>query len=536
MAAIVDTPIAASVSSNLTMVTMKSAQSVQQVQQQATSYSNYQTQFAFTPTDPKAILDCRIELEMELSVKCICNATNVNRTGKVIPRSYGLNSAIVSCDLAINSEHIETSSSIVKLYLERSDVSDELLRHSLPYGQTDRCSTYALERLYVQDNAFLNEANSLSNLPSRGSWLRQTVGGDDDTAGDVTDIWVLREPLLNGALERAIRQRGISNLKQIQVTLLHPDLRQAFSAVYDGRFTSFEVTVNASPKLLTTFEIPNRPVPDLITVPYHKYTIHQKSYGALNHKATKSLVSDNLQFNIVPEKIIIFATPKAQNVKAATDADGFLVINKLSLSVGQVQSRLSAATQRDLHLISVRNGLKMTYEQFSKRLGSIVVLSTASDLGSLIPGSMTGAYLKVEVEVQNMASTVFDDSAGVNASDVQLYILFQTKGRIEITPYSAKSYLGFDPNEGNMVYAEPNMHYNEADEGVAKGDMSGGSFKSFLGNVGNFFSKAKDVVKSVNNQVNPYLNAAANVDPRFAAASNASNNLQSIIGKSLLYG
>lgn len=542
-----DTPMSSRLQQVSSQVVMKGANGVNEIVQTAGTTSSGQTTFTFQPLDVKSILDLRWELEMSLTViSSKAAGGNVSRIGKICPRSFALNSIITSCQIVINGHQLETQSYVVKQFLQNMDVSDDILRNSLAYGDLDRCSNYKLEKLYTEDNVFLGEAASSRGLPSRGAYPF-TLGGVDAATATVTDIYVLREPLLHGLLKRGIEEYGLSNIRNVQVTLIHSNMAKAFSIATDANFDTIAVSVTAgvAPILHLRYETPNVPVPDMISVPWVKYEPQIKNLPSIANGASQIVTSDNIQMTVVPDKIVIFVPQNLQN-KGAANADGFLCIDAISISVGQATNRMAGATPFQLWQMSVRNGLKMTWDQWSRRLGSILVIDVANDIGGFIAGTQISSSIRVQLTIANRDYTAFNNSAGyawdntdggtltINYSP-QMFVVLVSNGRLEVSPNFAASSVGFDFGEAQSITeSETHLSYDDVKGSSAEGSMTGSSFKDFVRGVTRAVGHARNGLRTVNREANPILNQLAAVDPRFGNAAQVSNKLQGLVGKSLL--
>jgi hypothetical protein len=109
-------------------------------------------------------------------------------------------------------------------------------------------------------------------------------------------------------------------------------------------------------------------------------------YNAAGHPvaligASADITSTSLQLNIVPDYLVITVRKPMAN-QNITDPNGFLVVNKMSLSFNNSQGLLSQMTQQDLWRMSVRNGSSQSWEEFSGKRNM-----TQGAMGSVIENS-----------------------------------------------------------------------------------------------------------------------------------------------------
>ena len=103
--------------------------------------------------------------------------------------------------------------------------------------------------------------------------------------------------------------------------------------------------------------------------------------------STGDITSTSLQLNIVPDYLIITVRKPMSN-QTFTDPNGFLIVNKMSLSFNNSQGLCSQMTQQDLWRMSVRNGSSQTWEEFSGKKN--MTQNISNDISNNIPGADTG--------------------------------------------------------------------------------------------------------------------------------------------------
>jgi hypothetical protein len=139
---------------------------------------------------------------------------------------------------------------------------------------------------------------------------------------------------------------------------------------------------------------------------------------------SKTYSSQNIQLNQIPDKLYIFLRKPMAN-QTATDSSTFLPIKNISMNFANASGLIASASQMDLWKMSVDNGLKSNWYEFSGYAnkqnanqvglkvasgGSILVINPAKDL-SLPPylsnGSLGQFSVQFNITVENNTSTTY---------------------------------------------------------------------------------------------------------------------------------
>lgn len=171
-------------------------------------------------------------------------------------------------------------------------------------------------------------------------------------------------------------------------------------------------------------------------VNYNQYTSYNFTTGAtLNHGATGSYSFNSIQLNQIPSKILIFAKQTNFN---SYDANHFSVIQKVSINFANKSGLLSSAQPEQLYEMSVRNGLQMSYYEFSGKgisndeygnpvsvatIGSILAIDPAIDL------SIDNQYTNMSAGQYNLQFdiTLLNQTANLNYTPT-IYVVCVNSG------------------------------------------------------------------------------------------------------------
>ena len=134
--------------------------------------------------------------------------------------------------------------------------------------------------------------------------------------------------------------------------------------------------------------------------------------------ASGDITSTSLQLNIVPDYLIITVRKPMAN-QNITDPNGFLIVNKMSLSFNNSQGLLSQMTQQDLWRMSVRNGSSQTWEEFSGRKNmtqqgdpAFYINTTSSTTGQNWVSGTCGSMIVISPNDLNMPDFLAGSSLG----------------------------------------------------------------------------------------------------------------------------
>ena len=133
------------------------------------------------------------------------------------------------------------------------------------------------------------------------------------------------------------------------------------------------------------------------------------------------LVSNNIELQSTPVLITIFAKRRNSDDSFIT-TDSFLAIESVSIAWDSRSGILAGSTQEQLYDISRKNGLTMSWTQFSGQspflsgslnqtiggVGSVLILSPAMDFGlptNMVQGGLSTTRLQITAKVRNISNT-----------------------------------------------------------------------------------------------------------------------------------
>ena len=518
------------------------------------SYSNSGFQTTVYPPSSSTIIDKRMLLQATVSV----TTTAANSLLEGAPRCFPLASVMSSLQISINGNSTTSTPRDLVYFLQRFS-NDSLFRSkywSMTPSLPDPCSSYAkcprVQRTTVaavnipavQIQARDAPAGALMaayvtvpaiNIPAINTdfpvnWSPfcdgQFYKGDAENSraafpyttnvGGTVNTYNFTEPLLH-PLCSDNEVEGLSNIRELSVQItFDTNLMRLFSKPTAVAGGAINLVVAAPRLLISYFEAEEQSqIPLSISLPYTQHVVKNLALGALANAPT-SRTFGNIILGQVPSRMYVFARPS--NAALAVEvADGFAAIEGVNFTIGNRSGILASASSQQLYQMSVSNGLCMSWNEYSRRVGSVLCIDVGSDIGSLQPGALGNVSISFDVTLANriFLDALIDDPANVFAGNFDLYFVAELDGQYNISQDSAQLSLGLSASD--MIEAEATEPLDLSD--VKKGaGMMGGSMKGWR----KFYGGLKKAVRSTNRFVqkiaqapgmdsNIYLQGAAKI-------------------------
>ena len=277
--------------------------------------------------------------------------------------------------------------------------------------------------------------------------------------------------------------------------------------------TISNTTVNLSSlQLLFTYFKPRQDaqIPRTIQYPYYSMVLYQtqSSIASVTPNLAIDITSNNIQLIGVPRKLYVWVSRPDKDFESSDGfkyTNTFFSINSVTLTWNTNQF-LASCSKQDLYNISVKNRNRLTYSQWSDKMGSVICLDLAEDVG-LPAGEAVGLNETVQM---NLKVNATNTNQSLTITNPQLNILVVYDGIMTIGNGFASRNIN-NLNRSQILNAEidPNLSYNQLQH------MFGGNFFT---DVGHFFTrtvpsalkKARDFVRPV---ATPVLNAVSGLVP-----------------------
>ena len=446
------------------------------------SYSNNSFTATFHPVSPNVIIDKRVLL------KAVVNITNVDGVADRSLRAFPLSSVIANITVTVNGASSTSQPSHVIHAMTRYNNTVEyrsknwcmtpsqldkfseysqmpefdptaIQAKSLASGGADVAGTFT--HLRVPCSPFSDDVYNSSVEPSRISFPH--------TGDNFTLVEPLFHPLFCDSTEC---EEGITNVNDISITIqFNNTLTNMVSSVTAGTAPVVNL-IQSPPSLLITYVQPTNPPPLQVYVPFQDHFIREMNLGAINTTAgATSHKFNNIIMARVPSKIYLFAMV-SKGTKTYTDADGFLNISRVNLTVGLKSGVLAASTEEQLYQMSVQNGLNMTWNQWHQKLGSVLCIDVAKDIGGFTPGSQENFSIAVDCTMRSNNYTTFKTMTGDTNRTYDFYFVAELDGVYKITSESSEQIMG--NTSQTLVEAEENE--TDPNKGTQHQGFTGGKF------------------------------------------------------------
>jgi hypothetical protein len=288
---------------------------------------------------------------------------------------------------------------------------------------------------YADANSLGSNRNPLAfygentKMAPRGS-LQYNIMTNTNTSATVNVTIV--EPLLISPLmygRDGDNHSGFPSLQNINLLMQLGDLSRMWSHGYaSDNGTISSITGKIESAYLNIVQI--TPDQNLNPISFDRpYIFNYNNLTAYPNLATEikadgvpvTLVSGQLQVNAIPSRIYIWARQQDSD-RDSTTSDTFAVFKNVSITWDNQNSLLANATSNDLWRMSVKNGLQMSYPQWSTYTGGVLCVELGSDIG-LLPNQAPGLTGKYQLSVKG---DFFNPSnyAGSSAPATVKYVLY----------------------------------------------------------------------------------------------------------------
>lgn len=338
-------------------------------------------------------------------------------------RSFPLNSCLVTADLKLNGQSTTVGSNNVICLQPYLMDDEELLYFECP-AQRDNSARYTPNTSANNRNPF-DPRQQNSSVSSRGSYqatlVYEAVANAVCTriyAWDIVEAIII-SPLTWG---KSFSDEGFANIFNISINLRIQDIQRSLSLA-SGMIAGSSVTMHLSPVAndpnpRTTMNIllnynTQDPIlaAKMATTLYYNWDLIQVDANTnaisqgdgLNNASTDGSFNGNaLRLSTIPDKIYLYIKPDISAFTGAacqTITDTFLRITQIKVLFKNSANLLSSYTEYDLWRMSVKNGLKMSWNEWRYTNGSIVIIDVVSDLG-LQPDETAGEskYNQIKID------------------------------------------------------------------------------------------------------------------------------------------
>lgn len=370
------------------------------IAQKANSVSNQSVSFNFNTQGKNVLIDRRFYVRMRFQVDAVIVPTALNTfddyNRDIVPRAFPIASCAENVSVTINGTTVSANyADMMSAYLQYSS-PEELFAYDLSGTPTqldyftsynensfggrrdDGYTNHGLKR--SPKSPFNDEFTNDSKQLSRGSFNFITRQGGVLVAGANARRYVFEvveplmlSPLLYSSQNLESALLGVTNLA---VNINFGNLNRLMSQVLDtGAFnTTYTGSITGTPELLIEYKnlqlVEESKIPQIVRYNYSRPEVFvndtntQLAASTLTAFGTATVNNNAIQLSACPKRIYIYASIKRGD-KTATDADSFIPITSLSLSYLNVSGQFSSFSQHDLYTMSVKNGYRGAFQNWS---------------------------------------------------------------------------------------------------------------------------------------------------------------------------
>jgi hypothetical protein len=343
------------------------------------------------------------------------------------PRSWPLARSMQTLELNLGGDSISQSVNqyVTAMLCYNNDVDNQDGFTSMTPTMPDQSQAYADLDGFARDP--MRGYGDNANQCPRGGFVGATIVRNDST-GTNADVAIVRlnacelldlSPLLYEKGRQGLGFRGISTMK-MQMSLggkgtgalsgLISSLwsHKVLAAGPQSTFSSASVVaLEAKVKYHCIQAPPTEAVPKSLNYNYSQINSYPTSVntpflpGAINEISMNSV-----QLESVPTRLIMWVAPQ-DSLYNINSTDTFFAIDKVEVTFAGRQTLLAAATPQDLYQIARKNGVNLSWRQYTKDVGAVLALDLGEDIPMdtlLAPGTRGNFNLQVKVTCRNLAS------------------------------------------------------------------------------------------------------------------------------------
>jgi hypothetical protein len=518
----------------------------------STSYSGSQSQFTITPPNVNIFVDRHIYLKMTFFVTlqqyyttsapntALRYATaaefqtylNSNLSG---PRQFPISSIIDNITVTINNATVsgQLNDYIHEIMRVNNYSKDRYLELGMSPSTPDCFQNYSDP---LSGSLGLNRAPNgqfgiaAGDYAGRGSWQPEEITtitiGDNAAVGQAR--YEFTEPLfISPLLYGAIYETGLLGINNIDINVnYNSNLSNFFwsgdftagTAAGTGQIPTVTLSSQASgsslvaPNLLVTFITPHllKPLPSSIPYSYNaieRYITSGSTSTPLAAGASATTATNSITLNVIPDLIIVCVKQRKSD-QTFHSPNTYATISNISVNWNNRTGLLSSASGEQLYEMSRKNGLNISFPEFSDFVGSPIIINPSMNFGGSdteANGALGQWYLQMNVTYTNPTN----ERLGITgeARNYDVYIITCTQGIFTIVNDRAIQSLGVLSRQSILdSKVDPNNKIGVED--IERVTVSGGSI---LSKIGSMVKKALPIAQKVCEGVQKYAPIAEKV-------------------------
>lgn len=275
------------------------------------------------------------------------------------------------------------------------------------------------------------------------------------------------------------------------------------------------VVVNLDSASLTfEYYTPNMsmPSPRNILYDYYQSVVYPTAYSGapVAPGAQITIVQQTIQLNGIPRRLFCYAKLDP-SVETAGTTDTYLALDDSTLPVSMTfnnQQFLNNHDAQQLYMMACRNGLKLSYTQYIKYVGSPLIFEMGVDVGT---ESDKGQIAQVSGNYQLNLTVRYKNISSQTLSKVTMYVVAVYQGKLDINADQGIRHFINGISAGEVLNApvDNNLSYKKYENSY------GGSFFSKLKSVGRFIKDNKLISKGLSLIPHPYAQRGSELADKF---------------------
>lgn len=413
----------------------------------SSSFSNRAATFSAITPSPGIIVDRNIKMSIPVTLDFVGTSSgplvNLLESGYDAFRAFPISQITETVTATINNSSMS---------INMADIIDPLMRYN--QDRTSQEFFYSTSTpMQDQYQEYADGDDTVNNpLAAYGDNSYETPRGafpmtiTNHTTTTATVNATLTENLfLSPFIWGKIKESGLVGVQNLSFKFAFSgDLSRMWShSAAGGTITSINVTLGR-PTMLLKYITPkeNAVIPKVVQYPYYEVVRYPTDANApIASGASTTLKSANVQLQSIPKQIYIFARERNSD-RTFTTSDTYFAINNISVDWDNNTGLLNSASPQDLYDISVENGCKLSWPQWSGTthrslgltdatvgtVGSVLNLRMGKDIGlrsAEAPGQLGTFQLQFNVNVTNVNQT--------RAITPTLYMVVISEGTVAIT-------------------------------------------------------------------------------------------------------
>tara|TARA_Y100000310_G_scaffold342068_1_gene443594 strand:- start:467 stop:2155 length:1689 start_codon:yes stop_codon:yes gene_type:complete len=438
--------------------------------QKANSYSSSGMAWNFNSQGQNVLIDRRfyVKCQWQVTLSGVARAGGrLFQANASAPRDYPLTHIAENVSLTINGSSVSCNYADALQAFKRYNTDWDLTQYDLT-----GCPTM-LDKFALYGNAMGSNRNSLASYQAsgaeqgRGAFYLDSVTGNSVGDGVATQTVVIKyttvEPLFLSPLLYSSRdlQAGLLGVNNIGLNINFSGNLNRIWSHYGSGLSAGAVSVVATigngatavPELLVEYlnvpAIDGGEIPKSVLYDYTRVETYSNNLSTTLASGSSATYTNNaIQTSVCPKKIYVCVT-SPRGDKTPDNTDTFLSITGLSLQYLNVAGQFSSMNENDIFNLSVKNGCKMSFQEFSGRasqgsgdgtgfvglVGSVLCIDS-TDLAlpsNISSGCLVNSQLQFQITVANRSG----ESRAVN-----IYTVVCNEGVFEIAEGSANSQVG----------------------------------------------------------------------------------------------